>query len=129
MLKDPIASLCASQSRPATVAAIGALVLAIWGSSAIARADELQALRNVGDGYKAVRVITRYEIHADKRSFDLTAAEPSTPTTSKAVEKQLAGETAHEICANRVLRAGWTVHMFLPGDATPAASCRTGARR
>jgi hypothetical protein len=129
MLKDPIASLCAAHYRPATMAAVGVLVLAICASSTAARADELQALRNVGDGYKAVRVITHYEIHAGKRSFDLTAAEPSVPTTSKAVEKQLAGETAREICANRAIGAGWTVRMFLPGETTPAASCRTGARR
>lgn len=127
MRKDQRASLCAASSRSVRVA-IAALAFATCGFASVAWADDLQPLRNVGDGYKSVKVITRYEIHAAGRTMDLVAATPSDPSLSKDVERELAGQTAREICANGTIKAIWTVRIFLPGETSPAASCRTGAQ-
>lgn len=126
MRKDQIASLCAASSRSAKVA-IAALAFATCGFASVARADDIQPLRNVGDGYKSVKVITHYEINAASRTMDLIAATPSNLSLSKDVERELAGQTAREICANGTIKAIWTVRIFLAGESSPAASCRTGA--
>ncbi len=128
MREDRRMGLCAALGGSAK-AALSALALATCGFVSIAFADDLQSFRNVGDGYKAVKIITRYEIHADKKTMDLFAKEPNDPSLSREVRVRLAGQTARDICANRTLKAGWTVRMFLPDESSPAVSCRTGAAR
>lgn len=99
------------------------------GVATSASADELQPFRNVGDGYKAVQIITGYQLNAANRTMDLIAKEPNDPSLSRSVRIELAGRVAHDICANRTLRGGWTVRMFLAGETDPAVTCRTGASR
>jgi hypothetical protein len=89
-------------------------------------ADDIVALRNIGDAYKSVKVITHYEIHADTKSLDLVAAIPKQTSLSKNVQRELVGQTARQICANRIIKTVWTVRIFLLGESTPAASCTTG---
>lgn len=107
---------------------VAGLAFAVCGVASLAHADDLQMIRNIGDGYKSVRVITRYEIHPDTKSFDLYAAEPAVPTGSKAIEAEIAGQTAQEICTGGRMTPGWTVRIFLPGNSVPATSCRAGGR-
>lgn len=108
-----------------------AIVVFICGSAACARADDLRILGNIGDAHKASGLITSYKIDPQKRTLDLVAAVPSIPVTSREVERQLAGNTAREICAegtaDRV--SGWTARIFMPGESIPAAACRMGRRR
>jgi hypothetical protein len=92
-----------------------------------AAADELQPFRNVGDGYRAVKVITSYDLHPETKTMDIVAKEPNDPSFSHDVMASLAARTVHEICANRTLRAGWTIRIFLPGESAPVSQCRTGA--
>jgi hypothetical protein len=103
------------------------LCTSLFFHSSASRADDLQPLRNVGDGYKAVKIITRYEINAATKTMDLTATAPNDPSLSQDVRRQLAGQTARDICANRTIGPGWTIRIFIPGDSAPAASCKTGA--
>lgn len=128
MQQDRIVSSCAAARWPARVAIGAGLVFSMCGLVNAARADEIATLHHVGDGYQSVRVITRYEIHANHRFFDLFAAEPRVPTTSKKVERELAGQTVRQICAGGRVAASWTVRIFLPGESAPAASCRPSPR-
>lgn len=106
---------------------LGGTVAALCGFASAARADELQAFRNVGDGYKAVKVITGYELHPETKTMDLTAKSPNDPSFSRELLASLAARTVHEVCANHTLKPGWTIRIFLPGESTPASLCRTGA--
>lgn len=110
-----------------SILALAVCFLAAGGGSRLAFADELQPLRNVGDGYKAVRVITHYDLNAADKTMDLYASAPNDPSITQEMRRQLAAQTVHEICGNRVIRAGWTIRIFLPGETAPAASCRAGA--
>ncbi len=122
MRKNSVGSLVASG------AALLVLALAAAGfvSGAKAQADDLQPLRNVGDGYKSVHIISKYDIHPETHSFDLTAMEPDDNSISRNTRVDIATQVVHEICANRVIPRGWTIRMFLPGEAEPAASCSAG---
>jgi hypothetical protein len=113
--------------RAAHWASLSGAVAAIAVLSSAARADELQAFRNVGDGYKAVKVITSYELHPDTKTMDLIAKSPNDPSFSRDLLASLAGRTVHEICANHTLKPGWTIRIFLAGESAPASLCRTGA--
>lgn len=108
-------------------ACLSGTIAALCGWASAANADELQAFRNVGDGYRAVKVITSYELHPETKTMDLTAKEPNDPSFSRDLMASLATRTVHEICANRTLRPGWTIRIFLPGESSPASLCRTGA--
>ncbi len=105
--------------------AIGAFVQVAFVQAAAA--DELQPFRNVGDGYRAVKVITSYDLHPETKTMDIVAKEPNDPSFTRDVLATLAARTVHEICANRTLRAGWTIRIFLPGESAPVSQCRTGA--
>ncbi|MHB8885549.1 MAG: hypothetical protein ACYC5H_10825 [Methylovirgula sp.] len=102
------------------------LAFSMLGLANIAHADQLETLHHVGDGYQSVRVITKYEIHADRRTFDLFAKEPNIPTISRAVEKEIAEQTIQQICSGGRVGGGWIVRIFLPGETSPAATCRAG---
>lgn len=125
MLKDQ--TLCASSSRSAKVAIAATLVLSTCGLVNAARADDMRAIGNIGDANKSVGVITHYDIHPDTKTLDLIAATPRTSAISPEVERQLAVQLAHQICAEGAVSASWTVRMFLPGESSPAGSCRFGA--
>lgn len=110
---------------------VGLLVLAFAASGILSGAlaqdvDALQPLRNVGDGYKSVHVISKYDIHPETHQFDLTAMEPNDNSISRQTRVDIATQVVQEICANRVIPRGWTVRIFLPGDAEPASSCSAG---
>lgn len=126
MWKDRIGSLCAAAHWSAKVAIGAGLVFSMCGLPNAARADEIATLHHIGDGYQSVRVITKYEIHADRRYFDLFAAEPRVPTASKNVQRKLAAGTVHDICSGGRVSGSWTVRIFLPGESAPVASCRGG---
>jgi hypothetical protein len=126
MLKDQ--TLCASSSQSAKVAAV-ALALSACGLANVARADDMRALGNIGDANKSVGVIAHYDIHAETKTLDLVAATPRTSTISPNVERQLAVQLVHQICAEGAVSASWTVRMFMPGESSPAATCRFGGRR
>jgi len=124
MRKDQRAKSCASR-RPTKPAPAIILAVALCSSASVALADGLQALYYIGEGYQSVKVITHFNVDPVKRLFDLYAAEPANAAVSKATEKQLAGQTAQDVCGNRTAPRGWTVRMFLPGGAAPVATCRT----
>ncbi len=105
--------------------AIGAFVQIAFVRAAAA--DELQPFRNIGDGYRAVKVITSYDLHPETKTMDVVAKEPNDPSFSHDVMASLAARTVHEICANRTLRPGWTIRIFLPGESAPVSQCRVGA--
>lgn len=109
-------------------AALLVLAMAAAGVASGARAqeDDLQPLRNVGDGYKSVHIVEKYDIHPETHQFDLTAMEPNDSSIGHDTRVDIATQVVHEICANRVIPRGWTVRIFLPGDAEPAASCSAG---
>jgi hypothetical protein len=113
---------------PAAAMGLGAAFM-LFGAAAPASADEVQMLHNIGDGYQSVHVITHYEINTSKRTFDLTAAEPADSSLTRATKVELVGETVHEICSGGRVGGGWTVRIFLPGETSPAASCRAGGRQ
>lgn len=126
MRKDRRAALSAASESLANVVTCAGLAFSICCLASAAHADDLQMIRNIGDGYKSVKVISRYEIHADSKSFDLFAAVPSTSRASREVERQLAGQTIHQICSGGRMKVGWTVRIFLPDESSPIASCRPG---
>lgn len=126
MWKDRMVSLCVAARWPAKVARGAGLAFSICGLANVVHAGGIETLHHIGDGYQSVRVITHYEIHADHRTFDLFAAEPAVPATSRAAERELAARTVHQICSGGRVGGGWTVRIFLPGDTSPAASCRPG---
>jgi hypothetical protein len=103
-----------------------AMLVSLGAVATTASADEIQMLRNIGDGYQSVQVITHYEINTDKRFFDLTAAVPHDSRISRATNADIAGETVHAICSSGKIGGAWTVRIFLPGEASPVASCRPG---
>ena len=106
---------------------LGGTIAVICALTSAARADELQAFRNVGDGYRAVKVITSYELHPETKTMDLVAKSPNDPSFSRDLLASLATRTVHEVCANHTLKPGWTIRIFLPGESAPASLCRTGA--
>lgn len=106
------------------------LAVAAAGLAEGARAqDALQPLRNVGDGYKSVRVISKYDLNPETRTMDLVAADPNDNSISRETRVDIATQTVHEICANRVIPGGWTIRIFLPGDPNPVASCKAGSAK
>lgn len=112
-------------------AGMGGLLVLAMAAAAVAsgaKADDfdLQPLRNVGDGYKSVNIITKYDLHPETHTMDLTAAEPNDSSISHDTRVDIATQVVHEICANRVIPRGWTIRISLPGDAAPAASCTAG---
>jgi hypothetical protein len=111
--------------RPAKVAVL-VMVFSMCGLANLARADDIRTLGNIGDANKAVRLITKYTINTDTRSLDLIAATPSVSSLSKEQERQIAADTARQICAEAAVSGSWTVRIFMPGDSAPAGSCRTG---
>jgi hypothetical protein len=126
MLKDQ--TLCASSTRRSAKAAIATiLVLLTCALANTACADDMRAIGNIGDANKSVGVITHYDIHPDTKTLDLVAATPRTSAISPDVERLLAVQLAHQICAEGAVSASWTVRMFLPGESSPAGSCRFGA--
>ena len=112
--------------RAAKAAITVAMLVSLGGVATTASADEIQMLRNIGDGYQSVQVITHYEINTDKRLFDLTAAVPHDSRISRATNAEIAGETVHAICSSGKIGGAWTVRIFLPGETAPAASCKPG---
>jgi hypothetical protein len=109
-------------------AEVAALVLtfSICGLINRARADDIRILGNVGDAHKAVRLITKYTINTSARSLDLIAATPAVSSLSKEQERQIAADTARQICAEAAVSGSWTVRIFMPGDSTPAGTCHIG---
>ncbi|HLH11186.1 MAG TPA: hypothetical protein VKV77_04810 [Methylovirgula sp.] len=97
-------------------------------SATAARADDLRVLGNIGDAHKASGLISGYHIDEDSRTLNVTAAVPSVAVVSRSVERQLANQTARQMCgegtADRV--SGWTVRIFMPGESTPAGTCHIG---
>ncbi len=74
----------------------GALAIAIGAFVQIAfvqaaAADELQPFRNVGDGYRAVKVITSYDLHPETKTMDIVAKEPNDPSFSRDVLRESGG--------------------------------------
>ena len=114
-----------SSSWPAKVAAL-VTAFSICGLAIAARADDLRTLGNIGDAHKAVRLITKYTINTDTRSLDLVAAIPTVSSLSREQERQIAADTARQICAEGAVSGSWTVRIFMPGDSTPAGSCHMG---
>lgn len=106
-----------------------ASLLAFGALATAASADEIQRLQDIGDGYKSVAVITRYQIKPEKRQFDLTAAEPHDSSISRATKVKIAEGTVHDICSGGRIQGAWTVQIFLPGESAPAASCQAGGHR
>ena len=112
-------------------AEVAALVLTFSTCSLtdLVRADDIRTLGNIGDAHKAVRLITKYTINTSTRSLDLIAATPTVSSLSKEQERQIAADTARQICAESAVSGSWTVRIFMPGDSTPAGSCRMGGHR
>jgi hypothetical protein len=106
---------------------VAAATFALGAFIPLAQAEDLQPFRNVGDGYRAVKVITSYDLHADTKTMDIVAKEPNDPSFSRDLLASLATRTVHEICANHALRPGWTIRIFLPNESSPVSQCRTGA--
>lgn len=104
------------------------VVLAFSGSAFLtaARADAVKMLGNIGDANKASGLITHYSIHPETHSLDVIAATPLWGVNEKVI-RQVAVETAHDICANGRV-GGWTLRMFLPGESMPITTCRFGGR-
>ncbi|MGO9134231.1 MAG: hypothetical protein ACLP8A_09325 [Methylovirgula sp.] len=124
-MRDEQENACAARNK----AALGVLTVFASGLVFAAHADDLQPFRNVGDGYKSVKVITKYDVNGATHTMDLTAAEPNDASISRSMRVEIATQTVREICANHVLRGGWTIRIFLPGESAPAASCKTGSSR
>ncbi len=82
-------------------AEVAALVLTFSTCSLtdLVRADDIRTLGNIGDAHKAVRLITKYTINTSTRSLDLIAATPTVSSLSKEQERQIAADTARQICA------------------------------
>jgi hypothetical protein len=115
------------KNRISPIRAPFALALAtLCGVSMAARADDIRMLGNIGDAHKSSGLITSYQINTDKRSLDLIAATPSVSSLTREQERQIAADTAREICAQGGVGGSWTVRIFLPGESTPAGSCRMG---
>jgi hypothetical protein len=127
MLKDETATSDASSLGSAKVALAAALTFLACNFAPLARADDTRVLGNIGDANKSVGLITHYDIHAETKTLDLVAATPRNSTISPNVEKQLAGQLVHQICAEGEVSANWTARIFMPGESSPAASCRFGA--
>lgn len=106
-----------------------AFACSLFGAASIARADDIKALGNIGDANKSVGVITHYDIHAETKSLDLVAAAPPNAGLSPKVERELAVELVHQICAEGAVSGRWSARMFLPGESSPVATCRFGERR
>jgi hypothetical protein len=102
------------------------LGFSISGLALGARADDLRILGNIGDAHKSVGLITKYTINPGKRSLDLIAATPSVSSLSREQEREIAAQTARDICAQGGVGGSWTVRIFMPGESTPAGSCRMG---
>lgn len=117
------------QTGWAKAALIAASFAAFGAFATAASADEIQRLQDIGDGYKSVAVITHYEVKPEKRLFDLTAAEPNDSSISRATKVKLAARTANAICSGGRVQGAWTVQIFLPGESSPAASCRAGGHK
>ena len=126
MRKDRMVNLDAATHRAIKVVLGAGLAFSMGGLANVAHADQLETLHHVGDGYQSVRVITKYEIHAHRRTFDLFAKEPNIPTISRAVEKEIAVQTIQQICSGGRVKGGWIVRIFLPGENSPAATCQPG---
>jgi hypothetical protein len=105
-----------------------ALTVAACALVSGAHADALRILGNLGDAHKAVGLITKYDINPDAHALDVVAAVPSASPVSRDEERQLAGDTAREICGEGTAAgvSGWTVRIFMPGETTPASACRIG---
>ena len=119
---------CILRRKVTTAAIVGSLV-AFGALATAASADEVQRLQDIGDGYKSVAVITHYDIKPEKHLFDLTAAEPHDSSISRATKVQIATGTVHDICSGGRIQGPWTVRIFLPGESSPAASCRAGGHQ
>jgi hypothetical protein len=113
---------------PAKVALVALIALnfSICGLAIGARANDLRILGNIGDAHKSVGLITKYTINPGERSLDLIAATPSVSSLSREQEREIAAQTAHDICAHDGVGGSWTVRIFMPGESTPAGSCRMG---
>jgi hypothetical protein len=111
-------------------AKLAAVALAGFGLANGAHADVLRILGNLGDAHKSVGLITKYDIDAHAHALDVIAAVPSVSPVSRDEERQLAGDTAREICGEGTAAgvSGWTVRIFMPGETTPAGACRMGHR-
>jgi hypothetical protein len=106
--------------------AVLVMTFSMCGLADLARADDIRTLGNIGDAHKAVRLITKYTINTSTRSLDLIAATPTVSSLSKEQERQIAADTARQICAEAAVSGSWTVRIFMPGDSTPAGSCHVG---
>jgi hypothetical protein len=125
MRKKSVGSLAAGGAALLVLAMMAAAGF-VSGAKAQADDPDLQPLRNVGDGYKSVHVISKYDIHPETHSFDLTAMEPNDNSIGRQTRVDIATQVAQEICENHVIPRGWTIHMFLPGETEPAATCNAG---
>lgn len=119
---------CIWRGKVTAAALVGSLV-AFGAFATAARADEIQRLQNIGDGYKSVAVITSYKIKPEKRQFDLTAATPHNSSISRTTKVKIAEGTVHDICSGGRVQGAWTVQIFLPGESSPVASCRAGGHQ
>ncbi len=109
-------------------AGIAVLALAMSALIDVAHADPMRILGTLGDAHKSVGLITHYDINTSAHSLDVVAAVPSASPVSKDVERQLASDTAREICGEGTADglSGWSVRIFMPGETTPAGTCRMG---
>lgn len=105
-----------------------ACALAACGAPDLTRADQLHAVDTIGNAHKSVGLLSHYTVNAETHSLDVIAAVPAVSTLSKDVERKLAGDTAREMCGEGTAQgiSGWTVRMFMPGESTPASTCRMG---
>ncbi|MFZ0559901.1 MAG: hypothetical protein WAN31_04180 [Methylovirgula sp.] len=113
--------------RPGSVR-IAILALAAGALTNAAHADPMRILGTLGDAHKSVGLITHYDINTSAHSLDVVAAVPSVSPVSRDVQRQLADDTAREICGEGTAAgvSGWSVRIFMPGETTPAGTCRMG---
>jgi hypothetical protein len=107
---------------------IAALILAVGALVDVAHADPMRSLDTLGNAHKSVGLITHYDINTAAHSLDVVAAVPSASPVSRDVERQLASDTAREMCGEGTAEglSGWSVRIFMPGETTPAGTCRMG---
>ena len=119
--------LSARSIGPARLA-LAVFAFAAFGLANSAHADALRILGNLGDAHKSVGLITKYDIDPGAHALDVVAAVPSASPVSRDEERQIAGDTAREICGEGTAAgvSGWTVRIFMPGETTPAGACRMG---
>jgi hypothetical protein len=110
------------------LAKIAVLAVAAGALISVAHADPMRILGTLGDAHKSVGLITHYDINTGAHSLDVVAAVPSASPVGRDVERQLASDTAREICGEGTAAglSGWSVRIFMPGETAPAGTCRMG---